>query len=183
MLNRLLVSFERGIYAFWIDYFECVRLGGGDRGRGYKKAVYMYGGQFLCIVFQMRMRNQNRNGDRDKERRAPVLKWNLHLIFSMWLFPFFEFTAECSEPVSYPDASYSVDTTLYNEGTYVVYTCDPGYRMIGDTDYIVHVCRRFDEGNMEWIGPTVACEGKDVPAENNQTITTNNNNCHADAVF
>ena len=54
----------------------------------------------------------------------------------------------------------SGDGSPYTEGSYVVYTCDPGYTMLGDTDYVIRVCKTTEvEGLMEWSGPNVQCQG------------------------
>ena len=70
------------------------------------------------------------------------------------------FSGECDEPTFFPNATFTIDNTKYVEGTYALYTCNPGHRMGGEADYIVHVCRESANGSLEWEGPSVKCDGK-----------------------
>ena len=68
---------------------------------------------------------------------------------------------DCPEPASYQYAIYTFYTNNpYDEGSYAVYTCDVGYKMIGEADSIIHICGKTDFGTLVWNGPVIECKGK-----------------------
>ena len=68
---------------------------------------------------------------------------------------------KCPEPASYQHANYTFYTKdPYDEGSYAVYTCDTGYKMVGEADSIIHICGKEDSETLVWDGPDIKCEGK-----------------------
>ena len=67
----------------------------------------------------------------------------------------------CSEPVLFPYSIYTLDKNdPYDEGSYVIYSCAPGYQMKGHADDIIHMCQQSVDGMYMWIGPEVSCRGR-----------------------
>ena len=70
----------------------------------------------------------------------------------------FSCLGRCGNPTTYPYATFTLDKlNPYTQGSRANYSCDPGYRMIGDSDIVIHTCGVSDLNQLQWTGAMVRC--------------------------
>ena len=66
----------------------------------------------------------------------------------------------CGEPTTFPNSLYTLDKVdPYSFGSLANYTCDTGYKMMGNENFVIHECTLSALHQLTWSGPMVRCIG------------------------